>query len=247
MSNPEPTNNQTLDPIPPELNSLISEEVLRARVQKIISAPKPPSRFDSIIRPLAPIVLTFVLTVVVGSWLTRRWEEQRLETSRKIDQTRSLITAFNDFLGTLSEQNARSLLVNHAITQGASVNELATLLRSEQEMFAKSRNKAVVLTFTIRELVPPEIYDEIKHATNDGLIDPLEEAMRMHDFSYYKTVNQPKSSEWRKPVDISNISTCGTALTDAIWYNTIAPPSNDENFLQKKSESLRLMDQACHK
>ena len=249
ISDPQPPPEQ--DNIPPEINKLISEDVLRARVQKIIEAPKPKNPFWSFIDHQAFLIfLGFVLTWGVGASLTNRWEASRLEVTRKIEQERrendARIVAFNDFLGTVSEQHARASLVDHALILGAPLNQVATLIQSEHESFAKARSKTGILTFTIRELVPPQTYERIKTAVDRGLLRPLDEAIRKHDYMYYEALNHPKSVDWKNSVDSTGkIASCSDALTHAIWYNAIAPRSNDDASEQKKENSLKEMDEFC--
>src|SRR6185295_10961196 len=104
---PAPTPQATQPPpggnIPLELNSLISDEVLRARVLQIIQAPQPQSRIKRIRDHwVTEKVFTFALTGLVGLWLTSCWEQSRLEATRKIEQERretdARIAAFTDFL-----------------------------------------------------------------------------------------------------------------------------------------------------
>jgi hypothetical protein len=239
------------DKISPEINQLISEDVLRARVQKIIEAPKPKSRLRSFLDHQAfPILLGFALTWLVGTLLTNKWEASRIEATRKIEQERrendARIVAFNDFLGTVSEQHARASLVDHALILGAPLSQVATLIQSEHESFAKARSKTGILTFTIRDLVPPQTYERIKNAVDRGLLKPLDEAIRKHDYMYYETLNRPKSVDWKNSVaSTGKIAPCSEALTHAIWYNAIAPRANDNASEQKKENSLKEMDEFC--
>jgi len=239
------------DNIPPEINKLISEDVLRARVQKIIDAPKPKGRIRSFLDHQAfPILLGFALTWFVGTLLTNKWEASRVEAARKIEQERretdARIVAFNDFLGTVSEQHARASLVDHAFMFGAPLSQTATLLESEHESFAKARSKTGILTFTIRELVSPPTYERIKDSVDRGLLKPLDEAIRKHDYMYYEALNHPKSVDWKNIVgSTGKIAPCSEALTRAIWYNAIAPRANDNASEQNKENSLKEMDESC--
>jgi hypothetical protein len=249
ISDPQPPPEQ--DNIPPEINKLISEDVLRARVQKISEAPKPKSPVWSFFDHQAFLIfLGFALTWGVGASLTSRWEASRLEVTRKIEQERrendARIVAFNDFLGTVSEQHARASLVDHALILGAPLNQVATLIQSEHESFAKARSKTGILTFTIRELVPPQTYERIKTAVDRGLLKPLDGVIRTHDYMYYEALNHPKSVDWKNSVaSTGKISPCSEALTHAIWYNAIAPRANDNASEQKKENSLKEMDESC--
>jgi len=242
---PEPDN------ISPEINKLISEDVLRARVQKIIDAPKPKKWIRSFLDHQAfPILLGFALTWLVGTVLTNQWEASRLEVTRKIEQERretdARIVAFNDFLGTISEQHARASLVDHGFMFGAPLSQVATLIQNEHESFAKARSKTGILTFTIRELVPPKTYERIKNAVDRGLLKPLDETIRSHDYMYYEAIIHPKNADSRKIFgSTSRIAPCSEALTHAIWYNAIAPHANDSASEQKKENSLKEMDESC--
>jgi hypothetical protein len=248
MSNPEA--NQTQDNISPELNTLISEEVLRARVQKIIGAPKPQRWYWRMMdHQVFAIVLGFLLTWLLGTILTKSWENSKLETARQIEQerreTEARIAAFTDFLGTVYEQHARSSLVDDAFRNGAPIGELASLIQSEQEIFAKSESKAGVLTFTIRQLVPPSTYEKINNAMESGLIEPLRQARRNHGYMYYEMASR-RTNEWKQVAALtSQMSTCSATLTQAIWYNAIAPKSDDATFTQRKAESLKQMGADC--
>jgi hypothetical protein len=250
MSNPEEPNAQQ-DPTPPEINNVISDEVLRARVRKLIDAPKPQRWYRKIIdHQVFTLVLGVLLTWYFGSCLTKQWEQSRLEANRKMEQeTRNkdalVVGAYNDFLATLSEHQVRSSLVDQAVLYDAPLGELTMLIRNELEVFAKSRNKALVLMSTIRQLMPGQTYVRIKYAAENGLIQRLDEAMRLHSLIYYGKTNRPKSSDWKNIAGLSNrISICGMALTNAIWYNT-PPQSEDNQLLDKKNESLTQMEEGC--
>ena len=231
----------------PEVNSLISDAVLKARVEKILAPPKPQSFWKRNLDQVALVVLGFFLTWGVGTSLTNKWERSRVESSRQIEQERrdtdARITAFTDFLGTISEQHARSSLVDEAIKHGAPIGDLAALIKSEQEIFAKSQNKTGVLTFTIRELVPPEIYEKITNAMERGLIKPLREASINHGYMYYEISNR-RTTEWNIRGLSPQLSVCSAALTHAIWYNAIAP-QRDGIAIEKKKNSLTQMEEDC--
>jgi hypothetical protein len=248
MSVPQPPNT-VADSLPSELNALISEEVLRARVQKIFPAAKPQNIFMRNIDQFVLVIFGFLLTWGVGTQLTSGWERSRVESARKIEQERretdARIVAFTDFLGTVSEQHARSSLVNDAFKNRAPISELAVLVQSEQEIFAKSQNKTGVLTFTIRQLVPAETYDKIKNAMESGLIEPLRQARVNHGYMYYEITNRPSTS-WTNISGLSpRLSVCSAALTHAIWYQAIAPQSDDIAFIAEKQKSLRQMEEDC--
>lgn len=231
----------------PELNSLISEEVLRARVHKILTPPKPENIFTRNSDQLLLLVIGFALTWGVGTSLTNRWEQSRVESARKIEQERrdtdARIAAFTEFIGAISEQHARTSLVDEAFKHGAPIADLAALIKSEQEIVAKSQNKTGVLTFTIRELVSPEIYEKIKNAMDSGLMKPLREASVNHGFMYYEIING--GSNRKDVAGLSpRLSVCSAALTHAIWYNAIAPKGNDIPD-EKKQNSLTQMEEDC--
>jgi hypothetical protein len=136
--------------------------------------------------------------------------------------------------------------VDHALILGAPLNQVATLIQSEHESFAKARSKTGILTFTIRELVPPQTYERIKTAVDRGLLKPLDGVIRTHDYMYYEALNHPKSVDWKNSVaSTGKISPCSEALTHAIWYNAIAPRANDNASEQKKENSLKEMDESC--
>ena len=237
--------------LPPELNSLISEEALGARIQKIMEAPPPKRWYTKILdHSLFAVVLGILLTFGLGTVLAQRWENSRLEATRQIEQERrqkdALIGAYNDFLGALSEQKARSLLVDHAIQLEAPLNELAVLLHNERETFAKSQQKAAVLSFTIRELVSPKVYERIHNGIENGLIEPLDGAMRAHAFIYSRLSSRPRADDWKNSAAaINRVSVCGTAVSHAVWYNTIAPNSADADFISRKEESMKRMEEDC--
>ena len=256
---PDPKAIQTLPPptpggesIPPEVNRLISEEVLRARVLEIIQSPHTHSRGKRFLNhQLTGTLLTFVLTGIVGLLITSWWEQSRLKATRRIEQERretdARIAAFTDFLGTVSEQHAQSALVDDAFKNGAPMNELAVLVRNEQEIFARSQNKTGVLTFTIRELVPSQTYEKIKNALDSGLIEPLREARVNHGHMYYQMSVQP-NTQWKSISGISpRLSTCTAALTQAIWYNAIASSDDEVALTKKKDDSLTEMQEDCKK
>ena len=238
MSNPQEPNAKR-NPTPPEVDNETADQ----------AAPKP-----NIVKrnsdQLFMAVVGFILISVLGAFLSNWWEASRLSTTRQIEQerreTEARITAFTEFFGTVSEQQARSALVDEAFKNRAPIQDLAVLLRSEQEMYAKSQNKTGVLTFTIRELVAPATYERIRSAMDSGLIKPLDESIRLHTFIYYQILNNPKSSDWKNIAGLSRrLGTCSSALTHAIWYNAIAPQSTDQAFMQKKEDSLRHIDEVC--
>jgi hypothetical protein len=250
MSVPEFPDTVPYDP-QAELNSLISDEVLRARVQKVLAPSKPQNLFKRNLDQILLLVLGFGLTWGVGTILTKGWEQSRVESTRKLEQERretdARIAAFTDFLGTISEQHARSLLVNKALQNGAPLSELAALVKSEQEIFAESQNKTGVLTFTIRQLLDPQVYTKIKTAMDDGLIEPLRRASTDHGYMYYEITNG-RSTNGKVIADLSpQIPICSATLTHAIWYNAIALKDNPIDAEEKKNSSLKQMEEDCRK
>lgn len=236
------------DNLPPELNALISEEVLRARVEKILGPRKPENIFQRNKDQLLMLLFGFFLTWGIGTHLTNRWEQSRLEATRMIEQERretdARIVAFTDFLGTISEQHARSSLVDEAFRSGAPISELAALVKSEEEIFAKSQNKTGVLTFTIRKLMPSQDYEKIKTALDGGLVEPLRRARINHGYMYYE-VTSGRTKDWKYIAGLSpQLSDCSAALTNAIWYNAIALPGNGIP-IEKGRNSLKEMEEAC--
>jgi hypothetical protein len=245
------SNEEITEHLPPEINSLISDAVLTARVQKIMGASAPKRWYVKIVdHSLFALVLGILLSFFFGTILVKWWEDARLEATRQIERERrekdALIAAFNDFLGTLSEQRAHSLMVDHAMQHEAPINELTTLLHNEQQIFAKSQQKAAVLSFTIRELVPSQTYARLHDAIDNGLRKPLDEAIKVHAFIYYQKANRPKSDEWKNASALtSRISDCGAAVSHAVWYNTIAPANTDPDFIRRKEESMTRMEEGC--
>lgn len=245
------SNDELTSRLPPDWNTLISEAILNARVQRVMGAPPPKPWYSKLMGHSAfTPVLTVLLTFAFGTVLAQRWENARVEATKQIEQERrqkeALIGAYNDFLGTLSEQKARSLLVDQAIHLKAPLNELTVLVRNEQETFAKAQQKAAVLSFTIRELVSPEVYEQIHNGIKDGLIEPLDGAMRGHAFIYSKVSDPSKTTDWTNAAaDIDRVAKCGTAVSHAVWYNTIAPSSTNSNFISRKEESMKHMEEIC--
>ena len=240
--------NKAEDKRAPELDALIAEEVLRVRVEKILAPRKPENVFRRNIDQLLLLVLGFGLTWGIGTLLTNHWEQSRLASTRKIEQerreTEARIVAFTDFLGTISEQHARSSLVDEAFKNGAPISELAALVKSEEEIFAKSQNKTGVLTFTIRQLVSTPVYEKIRTAMASGLMDPLHRSRTNHGYMYYELING-RSKEWKSITGPSpQLSICSAALTNAIWYNAIAPP-NEGVDIEKRRNSLKEMEEGC--
>ena len=194
------------------------------------------------------LLFGFFLTWGIGTVLTKQWEESRLEATRQIEQerrdTESRILAFTDFLGTVSEQQARSSLVDEAFRSGAPISELTALVKSEEEIFAKSQNKTGVLTFTIRKLMPSKDYEKIKTAMDSGLVEPLRRARIDHGYMYYE-VTSGRTKDWKYYAGLSpQLSICSAALTNAIWYNAIALPSHGIP-IDKGRNSLKEMEEVC--
>ena len=136
--------------------------------------------------------------------------------------------------------------MDHAIQQEAPIGELTNLLHNEQEVFAKSQHKAMVLEFTLRESSSPEIQQRIHNAIENGLTKPLDEAMRLHAFIFYQLSNHSKAGDWKNLYFLTDrVAACGTAVTDAVWYNTMTPVSTDQDFTVRKEESIKYMDEIC--
>ncbi len=61
----------------------ISDEVLRYHIRKLIDEPKPESRLSFLKHPLASIIVAFLLTGLLGQYLTNLYSSNQKELERK--------------------------------------------------------------------------------------------------------------------------------------------------------------------
>jgi hypothetical protein len=241
----------------PEIDQLISDEVLRARIRRIADAPPSKPLWERVTtNPLLIVVLSFALTWGVGTLLTNSWEQSRLDSQRVIEKERednaARISAFNEFFGILYEHNARAFLFEQALSRDAPLETLADLVVAERELFARSNTKIGLMHFSLRNLMSPGTYLRVVKAMDNGMYVPLQLVDQAHATAYEDKLGKrqtPKLTDFEreKSEEYSRQALlCGQKLAEAIWYSVIVRASEQDDLESTRESTLTQMDTACN-
>ena len=180
-------------------------------------------RFTTILRhPLVPVFAGFLLTGIVGTWLTNYYMEERAQAQLEETANQRRHEALQELVLMFADRNVRAeLLVNGIIQQSATI-DLAELKKHYDDSYMNWKKNLPALTLIIRDLVPPNDAEQVFQGLDTRMVQRIWKPLRSCITTAYNASVAGK--EARKILQnceaselIARSGTCGNAIIDVLF------------------------------
>lgn len=184
--------------------------------------------------PLTVVIVGFVLTGVVGTFLSNRFAEKQRDRERFLQVTDARRTAIQDFARTLYERRARTDMLASALRRHAPESELGERKRLYDEIYVRWEKDLQPNLFMIRSAMESDDYTTLEGDVESRLAPLLRQLDTCITAAYDAHLQGANPStqlnSCRYDTVLSTSRDCAYAITDQIFRIAVrtAPPSQVE-------------------
>lgn len=181
--------------------------------------------------PLAVVVVGFLLTGVVGTFLSNRITERQRDRERFLQITDARRTAIQDFARTLYERRARTDMLASSLRRHAPENELSERKRLYDEIYVRWEKDLQPNLFMIRSAMESDDYTTLEGDVESKLAPLLRQLDTCITVAYDARLQggnpSAQLSSCRYQAVLSASRDCAYAITDQLFRIAVrtAPPS----------------------
>jgi len=213
--------------------------------------PEPKSKRSILSSPLTNVIVSFILTSVIGTAITQFYFDRRQAEQLRITQQQDRKEALTIFLQHMKENHIRFELLVEALANDAASEEASELKHAHDESWIAWRRERPHLLFLTKDLLSRSEYERflevLESQLEEGMIAPIRRCL--HDaFSEAGAADRVKelledcnvNGQVEKAVD------CIDALFNEL-HEISAVPSNTKPKIsdERRAELAKQVDQAC--
>src|SRR5262245_30140628 len=206
-------------------------------------------RLDQLLRhPLTALVVGFLLTGLVGSWLTSMYAEKSRERDRTLAEDRAQfdlsLKSIDDFTTLLYARRTRAAMLYSSFVRDAPPDEIKQRKHDYDEAFAAWNSRLQATLFTIRRAVKAAEYSYFENLVETRLVPPfraLDSCLtRMYDERIAARKAPPDSCDPPKLLQVT--LDCSYAVSDELLkfvvFDRLISGADREARMQKAAQEI---------
>jgi len=199
-------------------------------------------RFTSFLRhPLVPVFAGFLLTGVVGTWLTNFYMEERSQAQLETTANQRRHEALQVLVQVFADRNVRAELLVIGMMQQSEKKDLAELKKHYDDSYTNWKKSLPGLTLIIRDLLPPDVAEQVFQGLDMRMAQRISKPLRLCIQTAYNAAKVGEEAReilqnCEAPKLIARSGTCGDAIVDVLFK--LLP--NSHNSLTER-ESLNIL------
>ena len=180
-------------------------------------------RFITFLRhPLVPVFAGFLLTGVIGTWLTNYYMEERAQAQRESTANQRRHEVLQVLVQIFADRNVRAELLVNGIMQQSATKDLAELKKHYDDSYMNWQKSLPALALIIRDLVPPHDAKQVFQGLDTRMVQRIWKPLRSCIMTAYNASIAGK--EARKILQnceaselVARSGTCGNAIIDVLF------------------------------
>ncbi len=180
-------------------------------------------RFTTILgHPLVPVFAAFLLTGVVGTWLTNHYMEERAQAQLERTANQRRHEALQVLVQIFADRNVRAELLVNGIMQQSAKKDLAELKKHYDDSYMNWQKSLPALTLIIRDLIPPDDAEQVFQGLDQRMVQRIWKPLRSCIMDAYNASIAGKKARkilqsCEAPELIARSGTCGGAIVDVLF------------------------------
>jgi hypothetical protein len=235
-------------------DAVIEDEVIRAKVRRLIDEKRPESRLAAFARhPLVLSLVGFLLTWGVGTLLTDNIKAGQLERDRALEADRARRTASIQAVNVLSsliyDRRTRAELVLSAARRGAAPQELAARKAAYDSAYVTWNKNLQATLLGVRDIVGEKEYTDFESYVEFGLTPWFRDLDRLVTEAYDRRIgaNVGPDSTAREEArhDLQSSLDCAYTITNALWIIAATSPRDTASMAATRARTAQELEQRC--
>jgi hypothetical protein len=221
-----------------DLDKVISDEMLRSRIRKIITGEKR-RKIDNFLRhPLFMLVAGFALTWGVGQTLSNKFKRNQLENEKKIEEIKSKrqngFVIINQISELLYARYTVSSLLESSLKRNATIEELKDRKKAYDEIYMKWNTNIQITELAVRDITSDSVFSRLDSIIQKCLSTRYRQIDQWLTEGYDAKINHQKWEASKQPIAGSLLAclNCSYAISNYLWIR--ANLYGDDQYNSKK-------------
>lgn len=225
---------------------IITDELLRRRIRKLIDEPTP-SRWEKLsANPLLLLVVGFILTTLVGNLLTSWYSSRQLDQQKNIEQIKAKqeagLSAISKISELMYERYTTAMFLASALKRDAPLEEIKDRKKLYDDASLKWNTQIQNTQLIVRSITSDSAYSKTESFIQYGLTPHYSMIDRHLTAGYDAALRGQSWSYSTTPVgrELTRCLNCNYAISNYLWTraNLYGSEKNNEEKLVKAEKEL---------
>jgi hypothetical protein len=145
-----------------EIDKIISDELLRSRIEKLANSPKKEFLNGFFSHPLVLLICGFLATGVLGNRISNKFSENQSRVQELKAKKENGIPAINKIAELMNQRYTATTLLASAIKRNAPLDEIKARKAIYDDSYIRWNTSLLVTQLTIRALTIDTVYSKIE-------------------------------------------------------------------------------------